>query len=195
MEIICDIDNVAADLADLLADSINQRTGDNYTKHDFDDYDVRKYYKGLTFDQMFAYLIEDKVLENCPAIPGAIEAVNRLVEMGADINFVTSRSYHPKAEQITADWLNKQGAIYKRLLISDDGDKISQYRKLGSSFFCIIDDYDENIIQAADSGMFESHILIDQPWNRSFSHVRTHRYDSLEAYANELISSHELSVA
>lgn len=101
MLIACDIDNVCCNLQEVVTDLFNERNGTNYTLNDFISYDVMNVLPTEEAIQMQAMYGESGLYDLVKPIPGAQEALQKLIHDGHQVYLVTDaipKTYGEKVE-------------------------------------------------------------------------------------------------
>lgn len=189
-QIVLDLDDVQGDFLSYILRVLNAKTGRNMMPQDLTEFRYSLLFPEISETEMVEIFIEHKIIENLNALEGAAEATRILTAAGYEITVVTARSWHPRGMQVTGEWLESHGCIFKNLLISDFGaNKSDYYRQISSKFALIVDDVSKNINQAIDSNMFEEVALITKPWNISDPRFVSgvDRHDSLLSATRELL--------
>ena len=101
MILAVDVDNVLCNLQEVVADLFNERNGTNYTLNDFTSYDVMNVLPIVDAIQMQEMYGESGLYDLVRPIPGAQEALQKLINDGHQVYLVTDavpKTYGEKVE-------------------------------------------------------------------------------------------------
>lgn len=126
-------------------------------------------YLGITIGQWLKKIAEFRILEEAPPKVGAIELLTRLYSEGHSIYFVTCRGFHPRAVDVTLDWLNKyipnyKHTVYAIQLHEHKADVIRKYITRVDYFF---DDTLHHCKEVKEAFPDTRCVLINMPWNEA----------------------------
>ena len=186
-ELILDMDDVLINIFKPMRKSLNEFMNQEVTESEFSDYNVTLTYPGLTLDQFYDVLLTKSVLERGVPVQGAVEAT-RLLSKEFTLSVVTARGWHPEGKKITENQLSDHGFCIDRLIVTQPGQsKSSAVSHLSNRFVAIVDDHVGNIHDAKQSGLFDHHVLIDMPWNKSYeTQENTSRHASVLTWCQSL---------
>ena len=88
------MDDVIEQLAAAWIEYLNDRYGTETTLADARDWDISLAFPTLTKEQVFAAERDDAIWDRCLPMPGAVDALRRLMEDGHDVYIVTATIYH-----------------------------------------------------------------------------------------------------
>lgn len=132
----------------------------------------------MTYFQVHADAVEEyELYSNLPVMPGAVEAVKGLVDLGVSIHIITSRfvvhGQHRKVVSQTVEWLDKIGLPYNDISFLKDKASVK------ASLF--VDDAPSNITSIRESGsevlIFDASYNLDMPgprasnWNEAYAFI------------------------
>lgn len=165
--LVFDVDDVLADSAPGMAAAISRRTGRLVTVEMFDRYLFHEIGQ-MSLPAFLQLLVDDEVLERADPFPGAAAAVACAAQAGLKIAAVTSRKFHPRAEQVTRSWFERHAIALNELRVVDGpAGKSSALQSLASKWdvigFC--DDHIANLAAVAAAGVQCGLALMDRPWN------------------------------
>tara|TARA_R110002094_G_scaffold184816_1_gene161565 strand:+ start:41 stop:616 length:576 start_codon:yes stop_codon:yes gene_type:complete len=182
--VILDLDSVVVSIAEPMRKAFARTFGKDIPVRYWDTYNLHGIYR-TSMEDMFQALVEHNVLEQSEPEHRAAEGVKALRNAGYKIIACSNRSFHPLAETLTMEWLDRHEITIDGLVISTHGKcKAEACSDYGDTFDFIIDDHYDNIAQALDSGRVEKAVLIRHPWNRQFAASdRLSIHDSLYDFA------------
>ena len=144
MQILVDLDGIVVDLLDNWLRLYNEEWNDSLTHSDITDWYLHKSVVPACGADVYKYLDLPGTFLHSKPIPGAIESLGRLKELGHDITIVSSpatasHTYSQKIEWCTkhlpflksADVIlaKKKHLIYGDLLIDDFAENLTAYKK------------------------------------------------------------------
>lgn len=94
MTILIDMDDVIEQLARAWVQYLNDRYGTDVSPDDVHEWDLSLAFPSLTREQVYAAELDDAIWSRVQPMPGADEAMKRLLSDGHDIYIVTS-TYYP----------------------------------------------------------------------------------------------------
>lgn len=160
--------------------------GRQFHWREFDRYDMFAPYMDVgRFHQM---LLDNRVLETCPADEGAVETVRAIREAGAKVAVVTSRGFHPRALEVTQTWMAERDIEVDHLSIVPLGHtKVEALSRLPGQLLGYVDDYLVHLDSV--SGLARERgtdlYVIDRPWNQGDD--RFGRLGSALDYADRML--------
>lgn len=155
--VLCDVDEVVADLHSEWLYRYNEKYNDNLTPDDITDWNLSRLVKPECGDKVFDFLRMPDLYQHVRPVEGAKEGVDRLRDGGYRVIFVTSCVIGSMDQK--ARWLLRHGFISDRhsprsLVIARD-----KFLVRGD---VLIDDAPHNLEP------FPGHkILVDRPYNRA----------------------------
>lgn len=165
--ILLDLDCVIADIKEGMRSALLVETGIDISCDRWSTYYISQLY-GIEIETLYRAIIRHRVLESAPALAGASDAINAMKAKGCTITICTNRSFHPRAEQITYDWLSTQGICADAVVVNTHGRcKAEACARVASEFSVMIDDHFENLTLSMASGRVARGVLIGQPWNHA----------------------------
>lgn len=135
MDILIDVDDTVCELVDTWLLLYNKQYNDNLTKNDIIDWEITQFVKPECGDKIFDFINNQKVYDIIPQVPGSLEGIKVLREMGHRIVFVTWAMEHA------------MGAKYRWLKNNDYLDSPSNY------------------IECKDKSLIRADIMLDDNYN------------------------------
>lgn len=186
MTIILDLDDVLANLREILYRTLHRATGRDVHWRGWRHYDLSRHFS-LENAMLEALLQEQQVLQHCDPEPGAARTTARLRELGYTLAIVTARGWHPQADALTEAWLERHGIGYDTLhVVPLGGDKVGISAGLRDVRLAV-DDHPNNIRRYHAAGI--PALMVQMPWNADadFPGVpRIASLDDLVAHADRL---------
>ncbi|MDI6840462.1 MAG: dUTP diphosphatase [bacterium] len=162
-----DIDGVLADYPRSFVDFINKELGTNYTMDKVTSYDI---YDCLGIPTEIGMRIKDRYRQTgqkrfIPVIPGAVEFLQELRNLGYKIMLLTARPY-PQYKRIFADtmeWLQKNGLVFDSIIFDKKKEErlVKEFGANKIEFF--VDDVASNANTIARLGV--PCYLVTRPYN------------------------------
>lgn len=164
--IVIDIDDTLGDLKTRLQNIYREKTGRKDIHYrDWTDFSAVNY--GYSFDDLTDFFIEDNSLKLMRPHMGIIETTKRFRELGYEIEIVTARAWHPKAQEVTTAWLAENQVTYDRLNIVGLGQCKEEATRHIQEITLFIDDRVEHCEAMYKSGRVGMTLLYAQPWNKT----------------------------
>lgn len=192
-KIVCvDIDDCLANLCQDATTLCNRLTGKTIHPADWHTYDVESIF-GIPEEEYFQAVVKTKMLENLQPVYGAQAALNGLYSSGYTIHYVTARSWHPDAYNVTQEWLRyHRFSLFKPayqdcIHIVPLGCNKAQYVREHinpDSVAIAVDDSPQQVKNYLDSNLCSYVFLVDQPWNRAYGELDLHRIHQLSHLNN-----------
>lgn len=184
-----DIDDVLGHLGESLNASLNAMTGRSVPFHHWSHFRFFEFY-GIEIEQFLSRIIDEKLLTEMPPCAGAQRALASIREAGSDVVLITARGYHPQAESVTLEWLERHGMHFDDLIIVPEGQskgEIAQ-KRYPKGFAVMIDDNANNLDSMKSFGLVQMTVLVDQPWNQSRNDYRhgVNRFSGIYQYVESL---------
>ena len=173
MTILVDMDDTIEQLLLAWVKRCNEKYGYNVAYDDITDWNVTKAYPGLTREQVYGITYETGFWGSIEPVPGAAEALHRLMEKGHEIFIVTATEYEHLYEKMH-DLLFR----YFPFLTWDHVIITSCKQMIRGDV--LIDDGPHNLI----GGGYKK-ILFDAPHNRTFDAekngmIRVYNWEEIE---------------
>ena len=173
MIIAIDIDDTLCNLQEVVIELFNNRYGSNYTIEDFTSYDIMNVLPtqdAIVMKDMYGeYGLYDKI----KPIPGAKEALEKLINLGHQIYLVTAA--------IPKNYDEKVNFIHRFFPYIDDGHIVAMKHKWMFKADVMIEDN----LQTLLAKPYYHRICFDRPWNRA---VKDWTYDIHRCYNwNEIV--------
>lgn len=159
--ILVDVDDVCALLMHGWLAKYNEEYQDCLTKDKITDWDITKAVKPECGKDIYKYLHEKSLYDVVPPIPGALEGIQKLRELGLRVVYATACNIHMAGRK--ALWLQEHGFLDKPLLHGTTTHEVVElYDKSLLRGWALIDDGPHNLKN------FVGHrILLDQAHNHS----------------------------
>lgn len=148
---------------------------------------------GISWEQLQTHVIEEDVLSRIQPHNGAAEFTKKVKQLGLDVMIMTARQWHPNAEKITSDWLDRNGFHYNHLKvvpISACKSDVILSCKTASNSVLFLDDRVEHCTAVLNKTNVSKVLLYKQAWNASSD---INRVDNYEDVLNILRNSYEHS--
>ena len=100
MVILVDMDDTIEQLLDAWVRAVNLRYGYSVTYDEVQTWDVSTAFPGLTRDQVYAIPMEPDFWRTVQPIPGAAEALRRLMDAGHEVYIVTATEFEVVPEKM-----------------------------------------------------------------------------------------------
>ena len=167
MVIMIDIDDVICNLQETVVELFNQRYGSHYTIDNFNDYDIMNVLPeqdGIVMRNMYG---ETGLYNKVRPIPGAQDALRKLINMGHQVYLVTAAV--PKTYGEKVDFIKRYFPFI------DESHIICMRHKWMFKCDVMIEDNLSTLLAKP----FYHRILMDMPWNRD---VNDWAYDIYRCY-------------
>ena len=176
-----DIDGVIANSQSVIIDELNKHFAKNYILQDFVNFNpIEKF--GITGQELHQFImdIELILIENARPMPGAVEAINKLINY-YQINIISARTqtYY----QNTLNWFARYNISYDSIVHTGTHDKRSHAKEANVELF--IEDNLKNAFQISSLGI--PVYLFDATYNQGELPTLVHRKFSWQ----EIITSIE----
>lgn len=157
MVLCVDVDDVICNLQEVVVNLFNKRYGSHYSVEDFTEYDVMNILPtqdAMVLQDMYG---ETGLYDKVKPMPGAQEALEKLINLGHQVYLVTAAIPKTYGEKV---------AFIKRFFpYIDDGHIVAMKHK--HMFKC--DVMIEDNIQTLLAKPYYHRICLDRPWNRQVS--------------------------
>lgn len=156
-----DIDNVINNLAEILLKVFNEDTGQNVKLSDIKSYYIERWVDSKYSDKITALFADKRVWKQISLVDNCRNFIQKLVEDGHRIIFVTATDPSNIAKKFS--WLSRNFPFIdiKRNLV------MIHTKQLLSELDVLVDDYENNLID----GNY-SKILLNYPWNNGINDER-----------------------
>jgi 5'(3')-deoxyribonucleotidase len=101
MIILVDMDDTIEYLLKAWVDGVNQKYGRSVSPEDVVTWNVADAYPGLSFEQVYEVPMQPGFWKHVEPIPGAAEALQRLMAAGHEVYIVTATPYQSVTEKMT----------------------------------------------------------------------------------------------
>lgn len=163
--IIFDVDDVVVSYRESLYQSF-KLLGKDIHWSKWDTYKHVKIYGLKDYDTFINHMVDSKVIENAMIEPGIIDLLNALKQDGYSIGFLTARSWHVRAYEITMDCIKKYNLPVDKLVIAGFQGKKTDY--LGDFPGEIVGFLDDSSTHVRDfiKAQIPNSYLMDRAWNQ-----------------------------
>jgi len=154
LTILVDMDGTIESLLDVWLDRLNKKYNRNVKTEDIKDWDISKFYEGLTKEDVFSVMMDPTIWKEVKPIDGAKEVLKKWIDEGHNVYIVTDNPYQSvkvKVEDLLfrcfpfISWHNVVITSRKQLIKGD----------------VLIDDGIHNLV----GGEYKK-LLFDAPYNR-----------------------------
>lgn len=156
MTILVDMDDVLEMLVDAWVDYLNIRYGTNVTKYDVKDWNICKAFPGLDYETVYSPEMDDEFWKDVKPMPGADEALRKLMADGHEIFVVTATLHETLRSKM-------DNVLFRYFPYIDWSHVIITSRKYMIKGDILVDDGPHNL----EKGDYYK-ILFDAVHNRSF---------------------------
>lgn len=179
MTIAVDMDNVLCNLQEVIIDLFNKRHGTNYTMEDFTDYDVAQILPKNEAILMKTMYGEDNLYSNVKPLPGAQNAIEKLINTGHQVYVVSDVIPKTYAEKV--EWLR----FYFPQI--DEGHIVAVKHKHMFKADILIEDNMANLLASPHY----HRICLSYPWNVNtndwvYNVFRCKNWNEIVAVVNEI---------
>jgi len=179
---VFDLDDTLLNLHVPLINMLNQRTGRDRCPKTVETFTLEEDY-GIDQPTFFKWAEESMVLESGIIHDGAVDLFKTLREQDTRIAIVTARGWHPKALQVTEDWLHLNNLVPDELHIvsmqCNKNNSTTHMKKVRLA----VDDREHHVFHF--SKLTKNAFLYRQGWNK---HATDHRHiDNLTQLNNSII--------
>lgn len=179
MTILIDMDDTIEQLLQAWVRSVNERYGRNVQYDEVREWDVSKAFPGLSREEVYGVVSEPGFWKTVEPVPGAAEAMQRLLAEGHEIYVVTATTYDSVTEKM-------RDLLFRYFPFLTWDQVIITSRKQLIRGDVLIDDGPHNL----EGGSYRK-ILMDAPHNRSYDAeengmVRVHTWQEVEAVLKKM---------
>lgn len=117
-------------------------------------------------------IVSEKILENIPPLPNAINSLKRCKELGLTPAYCTSRGFHPYAQLVTFDWLESHDAPEGSILVTNfNQSKADAINSAFGNIKLFVDDNSHHIHDVSSKLLATNVVMINRPWNTDSTHT------------------------
>ncbi len=172
MRILVDMDDTIEQLLKAWLDAVNKKYGRSVAYDDIREWDISLPYPGLTKEQVYGTALEPGFWKNVEPMPGAPEALKKLMDDGHEVLIVTATPYMSVPEKM-------EDLLFKWFPFLSWDQVIITFRKQLIKGDVLIDDGVHNL----EGGDYKK-ILMTAPHNRNYdaeAHgmIRVHNWDEI----------------
>jgi 5'(3')-deoxyribonucleotidase len=179
MVLCVDIDNTLCNLQEVVVNLFNERHRTNYTLNDFTSYDVMSVLptdEGIKMQEMYG---EHGLYNLVKPLPGAQDAIQKLINNGHQVYLVT--------DAVPSTYNEKLNFIHRYFPFVDDAHIVSMKHKWMFRCDAMIEDNFANLIAKP----YYHRICFNYPWNQSnkdyvYDIKRCYNWDDVIAAINEI---------
>ena len=157
MVIACDIDNVICNLQEVVINIFNKKFGSHYILEDFTEYDIMNVMPtqdAIVMREMYGM---SGLYESVKPIPGAQEALEKLINLGHQIYLVT--------DAVPQTYGEKVSFIKRFFPYIDEGHIVAMKHKWMFKCDAMIEDNLQNLLAKP----YYHRICFNQPWNKQIN--------------------------
>ena len=155
MILAIDVDNVICNLQEVVLNLFNQRHGTHYTLNDFTEYDVMNVLPTAEAVKMKGIYSESGLYNLVKPLPGAQDALEKLINAGHQVYLVT--------DAVPETYSEKIAFIHRFFPFIDDAHIVSMKHKWMFKCDIMIEDNLANLLAKP----YYYRILMNWPWNQS----------------------------
>lgn len=179
MTIMVDIDDTICNLQDVVIDLFNKRYGSHYAIEDFTDYDIMNVLPTQDAIVMKNMYGETGLYSKVKPIPGAREALQKLINMGHQVYLVTAAVPKTYGEKIEF--------IHRYFPFIDESHIVCMKHKWMFKADIMIEDNMQNLLERP----YYHRICFDMPWNQNdkdwvYGIHRCHNWSDVLAAVNKI---------
>lgn len=187
LTILCDMDGILVDLTPYWLDCIARDTGVRVFPDEINQWSIHKCgaLTQLRPDQVYGYLHQPGFFRNAPALPGAVEGLKALHDLGHDV-FICSSPSSPESAKEKLEWLadkapwlkpekvflaNKKTMVKGDVLIDDHPDTLTEYPKHWPGAFVLGIEYPYNRQLRGTRVLCSDYADTVKAWNEILDHI------------------------
>lgn len=168
--IVFDIDDTLGDFVTPSLPIFNKKFNSNLT---YEDINTPAFHSllGISSEDVAETIVEHKILESITPVPHAIDILKICKSAGLTPVYCTSRGFHPKAHEVTFNWLETHDAPEGPIVVTKFGQsKADAIKTLYDSVVAFVDDNYDHIRDFINEDIADNVIMINRPWNQQYSH-------------------------
>lgn len=166
--IIFDVDDVVASYRESLYQSF-KTLGKDIHWSKWDTYKHVKIYDLKDYDEFLEHMRTYKIIENSLIEEGVSELIHKLKENGYSMGFLTARSWHEKAYEVTQEFVEKYSLPVDKVVIAGfKGKKTDYLNEFPGEIVGFLDDSTGHVEDFIKANIPNSY-LMDRPWNQDNS--------------------------
>lgn len=168
--IIFDVDDVVVSYRESLYQSF-KALGKDIHWSKWETYKHVKIYDLKDYNEFLNHMIEHKVVENSLIEEGVSKLIHQLKEDGYSIGFLTARSWHPQAYEITKNFVKKhQLPIDKVIIANFQGKKTDYLQEFEGEIVGFLDDSLTHVEDFIHANIPNAYVM-DRPWNQNVNYL------------------------
>lgn len=163
---ILDLDDTLGDMRSAICSEFNKKYNKSFHWKVWQSFGAESIY-GISREEFFETLIQRHVIERMKPHPESAEFVNKLSRNGYTVSILTARKWHPDADNITREWLDKNNIFVDEVVICDTLD--SKQDIVSSNYELVDFTVDDSILHCngyAGCKNVSKVFIYDMPWNR-----------------------------
>lgn len=174
--IIFDVDDVVVSYREALYQSF-KKLGKDIHWSQWETYKHVKIYGLKDYDEFLNHMINKEILETSEIEPGVVELMHKLKEQGFSIGFLTARSWHPNALEVTQNLVKQHNLPVDKVVIANfKGKKTDYLEQFPGEIVGFLDDSATHVEDFIKAGINNSCVM-DRPWNQGVDLPRIKHYD------------------
>jgi FMN phosphatase YigB (HAD superfamily) len=163
--IIFDVDDVVVSYRESLYQSF-KALGKDIHWSQWNTYKHVKIYGLKDYDEFLEHMKTYRIIENSPIEEGIFDLLHKLKEDGYSIGFLTARSWHPKAYEVTQEFIEKYKLPIDKVVIANfKGKKTDYISEFSGEIVGFLDDSIGHVEDFVTANIPNSY-LMDRPWNQ-----------------------------
>lgn len=172
--VVLDLDDCLANFRDPMCSLLNEKTLNTLHWNAWHSYNVGETFYGITEKQFCDYIIEHNILENIKPHDESKSLLSELNNRNYNIIIISSRGFHPNAEEVTKKWFIEHDIPFDEIYITKHGMKKADLVKDRKLTFAVDDNID-NCETFVEAGNCDHVLLYDMPWNQNcdLSRIKT----------------------
>ena len=180
LTVLCDVDDVVAQLVPAWLARYNRDYGDCVTRDDLKSWTITDWISAECGEKIYDYLRDPMLYEDVAPVSGARAGVEMLRRWGHRVVFVTSASGPGMGAKLA--WLVRHGFLPDHTYVHPDF--VAAHDKALIRGDVLIDDRPENIAKYVKTGAHG--IVMDAPWNQLAVGLRARHWRDVLAHIDHL---------
>lgn len=184
---VIDLDDTLSGLRYPLMDTMNRLKNKNIHWEKWGVLDIEQLY-GITNDEFLLIAGENFLLERSQPHPEAREFMYKLHNAGLETTILTARGWHPRAKEMTQNWLNLYDIPHTQIVVCNlECTKADYIRHMDNVLFTIDDSPRHcNGYSTMELNRPEYVFVYDMPWNITNLESDVIRIKNLEEISNHI---------
>lgn len=186
--ILFDVDDVVVSYRESLYQSFKVLGKDIHWSK-WNTYKHVKIYGLKDYDEFLNHMITAQIIENSLIEPGVKELMHKLKEDGYSIGFLTARSWHPEAYEVTLDCIRRYNLPVDKVIVTEfKGKKTDYLNEFPGEIVGFLDDSPSHVEDFISANIPNSYVM-DRPWNQNILLPRIHNYEDFYSIFSKKLSS------